>query len=53
MNQEFSKYRRELPYRIKLDNILFKNIESDKKMSLEELKAGVITPEEYKTLYDI
>lgn len=53
MNQEYNKYVWELPYKIKLDNILFTNVELDKKMSLEELKAWVITAEEYKELYDL
>jgi hypothetical protein len=53
MNHEYSKRVKELPYKIKLDNIYFKNVENDKKMSLEEVKAGIITAEEYKTLYDL
>jgi hypothetical protein len=39
MNDEYNKFNKELPYRIKLDTIYFKNVENNKKMSLEEVKA--------------
>jgi hypothetical protein len=38
MNSVYGKYVKELPYKIKLNTIFFKNTEIDKKTALEEVK---------------
>lgn len=53
MNAEYAQFMWELPYKIKLDTIYFKNIENDKKTALEEVKAGIITADDYKSLFNM
>lgn len=53
MQQEYEKFIWPLPYKIKLDTIYFENKELDKKMALEEVKLWILTPDEYKSLFDV
>lgn len=53
MNLEYTRYMWEIPYRIKLDTIYFKNTENDKKLALEEVKANILSVDEYKSLFNM
>lgn len=53
MNEEFNKYIKPLGYRIKLDTIYFKNTEKDKEIALQEVKAWVMSVDEYKSLFNM
>lgn len=53
MNKQYTKYFGEIPYRIRLDTILFKNTNLDKEMSLKELEKWIINKTQYKELYNL
>lgn len=53
MNKEYRKFIWDSPYKIKLKSILFENKEKEKEIAMMEVEKGIMTVEEYKSLFNM